>query len=308
MIYDIHKQINEYIARRIRERKSLTPPTEEDINGFAAEFMERFNNLPREEFEGYAPHEMAVLLNNTFDKDSPLGIKPLSIADCREIPMFRQVDYLMEAIAAESSVKLTPKGNLPTKITKDMYVLGAPEDFIERGITKLRSEDDSISVQIAHWIVTHIGAVRKRANALSLTKKGGKFLTDKPKLAVAIIEAVTTDYYSGNFDLMRQEMTGHLGVGFVIILLLKYGATERLDEFYSEKYFQAFPEMVAEEGGLHCFSLRMFQRRLIHLGIIEIEQPNQLSANFKVSITQTPLLDKLFYFHQPRFILNVGKS
>ena len=308
MIEKIHDQINEYIAERIRNRKSLVPPTLDEINGYAAEFMNERNNLPREEFEGYSPHEMAILLNNTFDQNSPLGLKPLTDDVCKEIPMFRQVEYLLETLAADNQIKLTPKGNLPVKAVKEMYALGASEHLIEVGVHKLRNEEDSISVQIAHWAAERIGAVKKRANALSLTKKGEKLLADKPKLAAEIIEAVVCKYNAAYFDLIRAEMTGELGVGFVIILLLKYGETKRLDEFYSEKYFQAFPDLVAEDGGLHGFSLRMFQRRLNFLGVIESEQPDPMSFPFKVGITRTPLLDKLFYYHPPRFILNVGKS
>lgn len=301
-------EIQKYLDECIQKRKNPEPPTMEEINGYLADFMENRNNLPREEFEGYSPHEMAFILDRTFEKGSPLELKSMTDADCRQIPLFRQVYYLFETIAAGKGIKLTANGNLPRNVVTEMYALGAPEDFIEKGITKLRRENDSISVQMAHGIAKIIGAIKVRNNTLLLTKKGEKFLLDNPELANALVRAVCCEYQPGYFDLMRAERTGQLGVGFTLILLNKYGSEKRPDLFYADKYFKAFPDLLDEREGAHCYSLRMFDRMLYHLGIIAKEEKNAYAPDSKKFIEKTSLFDKMIVCLPPRFVLKPGKS
>jgi hypothetical protein len=129
-------------------------------------------------------------------------------------------------------------------------------------------------------------------------------------LAVELIDAGCGKYNSGYFDSFTAEQTGMTGVGFILMLLKKYGAQKRLDVFYSDKYFQAFNELQEEGGGLHCFSMRMFDRRLRHLGLIEYEKEGlgYHDINGATYIKKSLLLDRIIICHPPRYILKTGKS
>ena len=308
-------EIQKYLDECIRKRKNPEPPTIDEINGYLAGYMEKLNNLPREEFEGYSSHEMAFILDRTFDKGSPLEIKKMDIADCRQIPLFRQVGYLLDTIVAEKGIKLPPNGNLPRKVVLDMYELGAPDEYVEMGIAKIRKEDDSISVELARNISNVIGAIKVRTNRLFLTKKGEKYLSKMPELANDLIRAVCCQYHAGFFDIMRAELTGHLGVGFTLIMLNKYGSGRNLESLYSDKYFKAFPALLDEREGSHCYCLRMFERRLYHLGIITRKKEKVKKAEGqafapwpRTYIEKTPLFDKMIRCRPPKFVLKPGRA
>ena len=308
-------EIQKYLDECVQKRKNPESPTLDEINGYLAGYMDKRNNLPREEFEGYSSHEMAFILYPTFDKGASLEIRRMDIADCRQIPLFRQIAFLLDTIVVEKGIKLTPNGNLPRKVVLDMYALGAPDEYVEMGNAKIRKEDDSISVRLARGIADVIGAIKVSNNRLLLTKKGEEYLSKMPELANDLIRAVCCEYHPGYFDNMRAKLTGHLGVGFTLILLNTYGSDRRFESFYSDKYFKAFPALLDEREGLHCYCLRMFDRMLYHLGIItrKKEEVNKAEGEAfapipKTYIEKTPLFDKMILCRPPKFILNPGRA
>lgn len=104
-------------------------------------------------------------------------------------------------------------------------------------------------------------------------------------------------YYDG----FGENQIGQLGWGFSLILLSKYGNEKRLDSFYVEKYFKAYPNLLEtiepdygtlERYSTSFYSIRTFDRFLDYFGLIKIDKEGSglVTKNY---FTKTDLFDKL---------------
>jgi hypothetical protein len=148
------------------------------------------------------------------------------------------------------------------------------------------------------------GIVKKRNNKLSLTKSGEKTITDNFNLLKLILETFGNRFNWAYFDLYGSNKIGQLGYGFSLILLHKYGDAKRLDGFYADKYFTAFPDLLAPlppEGYKNeyagCYTLRTFERFLNYFGVIEYEKSRMRIDN---KVQKTALFDRLIKITPPR--------
>jgi len=261
------------------------------------------NNRAIPEFEGYSPVEMHQILHFTFGEISPIVLQQLSVADYELIPILNQVKYLMNVIDKAGEIKLTNKGYLPTKIVADLYQQGIlKDDDIERGISKLSKESDSMTINLTRILIELSGLAKKRTGKLSLTKAGKKTMSYNFKLLKTIIETFATKFNWPYYDGYDENKIGQLGYGFSLILLSKYGHEKRLDSFYAAKYFKAFPDLLEHEApsrfvtqekeSASCYSLRTFDRFLEYFGLINIEMKDS-SWDADKYIIKTELFDKL---------------
>lgn len=296
------KYLQEYIDRM--QTKGITP-TMEDLNQKMGEFSHTQNNSPRLDFEGYSSLEMHKILHFTFDADSPIRFNRLDSHAYAQIPILRQVKWLAEIIAQNGQIKLTTAGYLPIKIVQELYPLGAPDEMIENGISKLGKEMDCTPVHLVRLLTEVSGITKKRKGVLSLTSTGTKIIIDDSKLFESILKGFCQkfnwhyfDYYSDN---EQSGTIGQLGFGFSLILLSKYGNTERSERYYADKYFKAFPmllETVQSTYGTvqdycsNCYCLRTFERFLYHFGLVEIKKGKRILQE-ETYIKKTPLFDRL---------------
>lgn len=266
------------------------------------EVMHEQNNRPIAAFEGYSPLEMHQILNATFSLNSPVQLQTLSDSDYMLIPMLNQVRFFLELLTTQGEIKLTAKGFLPTKIVSEIYKQGFIRDeYIEMGISKLYKETDSISVNLTRILSELAGLVKKRNNKLSLTKSASKILSDNPEFFRLIFTTFATRFNWAYYDGFGDNKIGQLGYGFSLILLSKYGDEKRIDSFYADKYFKAYPQLLETispnygtiEGFLsRCYSIRIFERFLHYFGLILIEQEKPLMSS-AIYVTKTALFDKL---------------
>ena len=273
-----------------------------DIQKHIDKMMEEQNNLSNPDFEGYSPSEMHQILYFPFTNDSPLKLQKLSEADYNKIPMLNQVKYLTDLIKKNKEIKLTKKGFLPTKIVSDLFNQGfMKDDFIEKGITKLYKETDSITINLPRILLELAGLTKKRNGKLSLTKSSQKILGDNEELLQLIFSTFTNKFNWAYYDGYEDDRIGQLGYGFSLILLSKYGQEKHRDSFYAEKYFRAFPQLMStvepeyntpEKYASNCYSIRTFDRFLDYFGLINIEE-QMIRYDDKKHITKTELFDSL---------------
>jgi len=64
--------------------------------------------------------------------------------------------------------------------------------------------------------------------------------------------------------------------------------------------FPPFHDLRSEYDALHPFSLRLFGRRLLHLGVIELTEHKIGEWEAEEHIAKTPLFDKLFICMPPK--------
>jgi hypothetical protein len=273
-----------------------------DIQRHIDQLMNEQNNRPIPEFEGYSPFEMHKILHFTFAIDSPLKLQKLSDTDYTKIPILNQIKYLTDLIDKNGEIKLTNKGFLPTKIVSDLYSQEFLKDeHIEKGISKLYKETDSMTINLTRILVELAGLIKKRNGKLSLTKSSQKILGDNEELLRQIFLTFTNKFNWAYYDGYGENHIGQLGYGFSLILLSKYGQEKRLDSFYAEKYFKAYPRLLdsvepnygtLEKYSTNCYSIRTFDRFLDYFGLINIEEEGKgLDSNKYIS--KTDIYDRL---------------
>lgn len=296
------KYLQEYIDHL--QSKGITP-TMEDMNRKMGEFYRMQNNAPRTDFEGYSSLEIHKILHFTFDKDSPLQFNQLTLYECSQVPIMRQIKRLTEIISQNKQIKLTAAGYLPIKIVQELYPLGATDDMIEDGIAKLGKEIDCTPVHLARILAEVVGIIKKRKGILTLTSVGTKIITDDSKLFDSIFigfcRKFNWHYFDHYSDDPQSGTIGQLGFGFSLILLSKYGNVERSDRYYADKYFKAFPIMLenaqptygtVEDYCFNCYCLRTFERFLYHFGLVEIKKGKRFNRE-ETYVKKTPLFDKM---------------
>lgn len=273
-----------------------------DIQKHIDQVMNEQNNKPIPEFEGYSPFEMHKILHFTFAIDIPLKLQKLSDADYQRIPILNQIRYLADLIKKNGEIKLTNKGFLPTKIVSDLYSRGfLKEEHIEKGISKLYKETDSMTINLTRILIELSGLTKKRNGKLSLTKSSKKILADNEELFRQIFLTFTNKFNWPYYDGYGENQIGQLGYGLSLILLSKYGQIKRLDSFYAEKYFMAFPKLLdsleptygtLERNSTKCYSIRTFERFLDYFGLVTIEEEKKGFDSIRY-ITKTDLYDRL---------------
>lgn len=273
-----------------------------DIQKQIDQAMHEQNNRPIPDFEGYSPFEMHKILHFTFEIDSPLKLQKLSDTDYTKIPILNQIKYLTDLIDKNGEIKLTNKGFLPTKIVSDLYSQEFLKDeHIEKGISKLYKETDSMTINLTRILVELAGLTKKRNGKLSLTKSSQKILGDNEELLRRIFLTFTNKFNWAYYDGYGENQIGQLGYGFSLILLSKYGQEKRLDSFYAERYFKAYPRLLdsvepnygtLERYSTNCYSVRTFDRFLDYFGLINIEEERKGLDSIKY-ISKTDIYDRL---------------
>lgn len=273
-----------------------------DLNNYIRKSMQRRNNRPEPDFEGYSAIEMEFILWNVFSKESPIQLQKLTKKDYSEIPLLNQIKYLTKLIAESGELKLTKKGFLQRKIVRDIYAQGFLKDkLIELDNSKIYKELDSQTINLTRNIIEMSRLVKKRHGKLSLTKKGEKIIADDYKLLKKIFTTYTQKFNWAYYDGYKNEDIAQLGFGFSLILLSKYGDKKRRDDFYANKYFKAYPAIFKNNPtndsisdndiAKNCYSIRTFDRFLDYFGLINIEKCGKSWPSDKY-ITKTDLFDK----------------
>ena len=269
------------------------------------------NNSPIEDFEGFSSADMNYLVYDAFSADSPFQIKkniPDKILD--QIPFLLQIEYLLHRINDLGELKLTAKGFLPTTLVKEIYDLGLIKDYaIEHGITKLYAETSSQPINLTRLITELAGFTKKRYNKLTLTKTWRDKLLKKRRQDIFIqtFSTFAQKFNWGYFDLYSSQATGTVGFAFSLYLLSKYGANERQDSFYSEKYLKAFPSLIdlfkddkwvtdINRSFNSCYSIRTFDRFLDYFNLIKIRSEGRQYLDSKKFIKKSPLFDDIITF------------
>lgn len=264
--------------------------------------MQEQNNRSLPEFEGYSPFEMHQILHFTFGADSPLKLKKLSEADYKRIPLLNSVKFLLDLIDKNGELKLTKTGNLPIKVVSELYQQGIyKEEWIEKGFKKLYKETDCAFIHLTRIMTELCGLTKKRKGKLSLTKAAKAIISDYQELFRLLLITFATKLNWAYFDGYGENQIGQLGYGFSLLLLSKYGQQKRLDTFYADKYFKAFPQLLdniqpsygtLESYTARCYSIRTFDCFLHYFGLIKIDIQGYALDEVK-HITRTPLFERL---------------
>jgi hypothetical protein len=270
-----------------------------------------YNTSPIEDFEGLSPADMRYILYDPFSIDSPFKLKkeiPDNVLD--QIPMLIQVEYLLNRINDLGEIKLTATGTLPTQMVKELYNQGFIKDYgIEKGYTKLFGEASCLPVHLTRIIIELSGFAKKKKGKLSLanTWKNKLISKNRQDIFFQLFSSYSQKFNWGYLDSYPSQLTGQLGFAFTLLLLSKYGKTERLDKFYSDKYLKAFPKLSLDfntgyfndnaNGHFHdCYSYRTFDRFLEYFNLTDSRTEGKYFTDKKKFIKKTALFDNIIFF------------
>ncbi len=267
------------------------------------------NNAPVDDFCGLSRNEMHHLLYEPFSEHSPVQLRTdISDEPLNTLPFFRLAEEFLKIIQREGSITLTPLGAVQRKIVRELYdhrfIL---DDFVERGITKLTREQDSIAIRSMHLTTEIAGLIRKAKGKLTLTKRGESLLhTDARRdLFLLILRSFVEKFNWGYNDRYTALPIGQLGWGFSLYLLQSFGDAPRPMRFYGDKYATAFPALVAqfqeaspdrvEKWFADCYCIRTFDRFLEWFGFVGIEK-GRMIEKLDASVWRTKAMGEVFEF------------
>lgn len=263
--------------------------------------VNRQNNQPQKDFEGYSPFEMYNMIYDPFGPYSPVRIRKLRDDAYEDIYLFANYKYLVKRIAEAGEIKLTQAGYLPPALCKDIYMQGKIKDyFIDTGFTKSYREVDTAILDLTHVLTEMTSVVKKRYNRLSLTAKGSKIYRDNALLFDDFFRTYTLKYNWAYQDGFQNEDIAKTGFLFSMFLLSKYGETPRSPEFYAHLYFKAFPAlairypMTYEDTHINAYNIRSIVRFMGYFNFCSVDDEHYIHVR---EIQKTPLFDRLFVFH-----------
>ena len=246
------------------------------------------------------PHIIERIMVTAFYPKGVIGLNRLDEDDLEQIPILRQVVCLCQFIREENGpLKLTNTGNLPLKVVREMYLKGVRDWYYTKYPEKRIRETDVRFVMIARDLATVSGIIRKRNNALLLTRKGEKLLADRQLL----LETLIRDFVH-LFDLSRYdgyEFTPGLGFRDAGLSLLVFDRVRRQmpgespsDMDYAKGYFDMRPDFYEGMRSIDCYLFRTYQNFMELFGLVTTDQKwNREENRMIMTIQPTPLFDRM---------------
>ncbi len=251
-------------------------------------------------------HTLGALVSEPFSAVSPLKLRPdLSAADIAEVPMFKMFRQFLHDLRAAQPLKLTPKGNLPRTMIRQLYdhrILTSK--YVDDGKVKLLSEGDFLPIHLSHVLCDMAGLVKKRLGKLSLTKVGEQVIKDDVALYHKLLKAYC-EKFNWSYMTYDEESVVQYGWATSLCQLLTFGDEERNAEDYARAYLANFPQMLTafpdnkyfppEQRYSSCFQGRFFSSFCGYFGLAEVrveKDEKGISKNYFVK--KSALADRVF--------------
>lgn len=195
--------------------------------------------------DGLTQVDLNFLLDYPLEEGSPLGFNEnLPAAAVRDLPFIRLCRQFLSDLRDLQPMKATQKGNLPRKFVQRLYDYRIyTSEYIDDGRYRSMNEEDFMPIHLSHILLNYAGAIKKRSNKLSLTRKGEKLLADEGALYRSLLE-VYTSKYNWAYGTYGAEHVAQYGWGLLLYRFLRDGDQERDSQYYADFYRRAFPLMV----------------------------------------------------------------
>jgi hypothetical protein len=265
----------------------------DELNMFIHKRTDEQNIKPQKKFQGFSSIQMYYLVNKPFEEGCPIQLCKLNEKEIEEIPFLRQALYLMRLLE-EKELRLTAQGYIPPKIVTELYKMGL-EDW-NSNYYKQKIEPRVETVQVLRIALKSCGFIKVRIGKMSLTTKGQKILCDVNAIFHALMRFMFWTFNVASFDIVPNQEVANIGGLFSLWLLHHYGDEWRNQNFYAEKYFEAFPQI----GPSYIYGCRTFDRLFHYIGICEInDTENDRGVNFGGCTRKRDILDRIFSFTEP---------
>lgn len=276
----------------------------EAMNEFAYLCCDRYNRAPQADLLGLSPDQVHWLVNHPLEGTQDLLRLDSSLGrdDLAGIPVVRDAEHLLKALAEAEPVRMTVTGNLPRELAKGLF------EHIDRSewkkYIKFRSETDSMPLHSLRLILTMGGWIRKLKGHFRLTKKGrevsgsGFSGADYADLLWTYTRRFNWKYQDGfpDFDMIQKAYL------FSFYLLHKQARVFVKDFQLAPHFLRAFPAVLAEAeisasdayaSFSHCYNVRFLERFCAYFGLIETKRRGSDPFDRRFDLKVTPFYDKL---------------
>jgi hypothetical protein len=267
------------------------------------------DSMPMDEYEGRSPKEVHYLIYDPFCSNSPMSVSQnISFEILKQVPIFNLIRFYLQQIHDLDSVKLTSRGNLPTKLVRSVYAMQfIPNDIAFDEDNSNTKKSESYSVANARVISELAGLTKNRKNEVTLTQKGKKLLDIKKQseLFWEIVHAFTLKFNWSYYDDYGDNNIGQFGFAYTLDMVSRYGKVMRSFDFYSEKYRLAFGSLLFSSSKEdmryiqdyfdQCYIVRSIERFLRWFGLIVIAEGSGPSKG-EHYLLKSKVFDSLFTF------------
>lgn len=239
-------EMNSELAHILATNPSLTM---DELNVVAQHKMIERNNQPVDDFCGLTPALMSNWLYAPLSEKTLIDIAtPDDLSGC---PVMRYLSIMVdEAIVQGGSIKLTPKGNLPTTIVKKASEL-LPEFAVSEyhsmvSISEFAgSNEDKFNALHYTKVLTDLaGVFYKRSGRLHFKKDALKEVESLgiQALFLPMLEAAIKEYNWGYLDSFADDVDLSLIVFFMLWRLNEHASLEKL----TQEVEVAFPDILKQ--------------------------------------------------------------
>lgn len=264
------------------------------------------NKVPLDAFEGYSPRELLDIIKNPFAPNTVLTLNSLPPEDFSEVPIVQLVLFLLRTIKESgNSLELTEEEALPQEIVKALANHPLAKCFsLESDSPDPTKQDESYAATTAFSACLAAKLITIDDGIARLSEKGEKALTDHNMLFRSMIYAIS-DFDFWYYFLEIEDDESFEKLGYLIMLLHKYGRTKRESKFYINRFWRSAGQLLLAdidnipEDSLASFVFRMFQIALPLLGIANIIKDEN---GFPITISTNEFFRKVFSCNPPKNI------
>jgi hypothetical protein len=280
----------------------------EELNAFTSELMNERNRWARAEFCGLSPEQMAVLLYAPFT--SPETVRfATDIEPGPDVEIMGIFLALVQAIG-ESGLKATARGNLPLKFCKSMaqQLRETSDDQRTLRIGGIRSETDLEQLHCTRLVAELAGLIRKYRGHFVLTRKCRDMLSGQNHggLYLELFKSYTTQFSWAYRDMYPEAEIVQHSFLYTLFLLASFGDGQRPQQFYEDKFLNAFPMAIdmfeetsystADNSARRCYILRALDRFAAFFGLAELVSESRELYDRRYGVRKTALLDRFVTF------------
>jgi hypothetical protein len=308
---DAHRTMLGAVVDEVRELiESRSFASLEEANAFLSQHMQRFNQAPKDDFDGLSPEQMHRFLHFPFDTPQMVSF-PSCLDVTPEAPILAIFGLLIEGLGDEG-VKATSTGNLPRKLCRDiaMAYLGEEKYRENYRFGELRSEPEFFDLHVTRLVSGLCGFVRKYKGKFIISRECRKLMGKHGPAGIypRLFREFATRYNWAYRDGWQENPFIQQSFLFSLYLLKRHGTDRQTSRFYEDWFLRAFPTVLREVSPLgeyyspeqilrRCYSLRCLESFACFLGLVEIQRDSDQRYNDNFSLRKLPLLDHVVQFH-----------
>jgi len=295
------QQVMGEIREALNSREFDSP---DEAQGFLDRFAESKNRVPRLDFLGLSSEQVYRMMYHPLEDlgDMLRFNHRLEPGAFQDIPIVKNTLFFLTRLKDLEPLKATAKGNLPLEFARELH-----DQFLDpsrRFQFRIRSEEESISVNTLRHVLRMCGWLKKEKNYYSLTKKG------RSLVALGFSEAhffTLLHVFTRRFNWAFQDGYPPFWIiqeGFVFSLyLLHRKARHFIEEKDLGDYFiKAFPTTLSEAEGIrifnpgdtvkNCFSLRFLEHFCEYFGFVDTRREKKTPYGFHLFIKKSAFYDQ----------------